>query len=256
MIEAILLGILQGLTEFLPVSSSGHILLVQKILTNNFDLPLMISTHGNRALAILIYFRHRIKQVLYALIKIADNSYKQERTLWKYLILASIPAAIAGFLIEPKIDQISSVTLVSVCWIINGLILILGEIINQKKAKDIPINSISSLVIGISQAIAILPGISRSGITIITGKNTGLKSDTAFEFSFFLGIIAISGGLILELMKNPQGFNFTSMIGGITGMITGYAALVILSKTVYSNKMKWFGLYTIIAGIITLLVKV
>ncbi len=255
MIEAILLGLLQGFTEFLPVSSSGHILLAQKILLNNLDLPLMISVHMGTALAILIFFRYRIRRMLYSIIKTADASYKEERKLWKYLILASIPAAIAGFFIEPKIDQISSVFLVSACWIVNGLILFFGELLVQKNQKNIPINLFSSLVIGIAQAVAILPGISRSGTTITAGKNAGLKSEDAFEFSFFLGIIAIGGGLVLELIKHPQGFNYNSIIGAITGMISGYIALMLLSKTVYANKMKWFGFYTIIAGVILFLIR-
>ncbi|MGB9641729.1 MAG: undecaprenyl-diphosphate phosphatase [Candidatus Ratteibacteria bacterium] len=255
MIEAILLGLLQGLTEFLPVSSSGHILFAQKILSNNFDLPLIISVHMGTAFAILIYFRYRIRKMVYSIIKTADASYKEERKLWKYLILASIPAAIAGFLIEPKIDQIPGVTLISACWIVNGLILIFGEFLAQEKQKNTPINLLSSSIVGIAQAIAILPGISRSGITIIAGKNAGLKSENAFEFSFFLGIIAIAGGLILEIIKHPQEFNYASIAGAITAMISGYAALVLLSKTVYTNKMKWFGFYTILAGITLFLIK-
>lgn len=253
MVESIGFGILQGLTEFLPVSSSGHIFLAGKLsIYQTYNLSLMVSIHAGTSLAIVFYFKKRIKQMIFALKKMKNAAYSGERKLWKYLLIASIPAAIAGIILEKFIDEISTVRLVGICWIINGIILIFGELLSQKKKNQKNINLFISLIVGVFQALAILPGISRSGSTIIAARIAGVERYQAFEFSFLLGIIAMVGSFFLEIIKKPHGFTGTCLVSGIIAFLSGYLALVILAKIVKSSEMKWFGYYTIIIGIAVL----
>ncbi len=256
MLESIILGLLQGITEFLPVSSSGHLLYAGTVFMHqSYNLPLVISAHVGTMLALLIFFRRRIKRMVLAVLQFKNNEYSYEWKLWYYLIVASIPAALAGLFLESRIEKISGIYLLGFCWIINGLILIIGEIMSRQR-KESPVNVFSSLIIGIFQAIAILPGISRSGSTITAARNTGLNSEAAFEFSFLLGIIAISGGFLLEIVKKPSGFTHLCLVSGITAMIFGYFSLIVLLKAIRSNKMKLFGIYTIISGIVAILKQI
>jgi len=132
--------------------------------------------------------------------------------------------------------------------------LIIGEIMSKRK-KESTINFLSAFIIGIFQAIAILPGISRSGSTITAARNAGLNPEQAFEFSFLLGVIAIIGGFLLEIIKKPQGFTYLCLVSGIVAMISGYFALLVLLKAIRSNGLKFFGVYTILCGIIAILSK-
>jgi len=253
MIDAILIGILQGITEFLPVSSSGHILYAGKMsLIPGYQLPLWISVHMGTVISIVLYFRKRIKKMLVSLVNLNSPEYRKEHLLWKNLIIASIPAAIVGILFDSYIEKIATLTVLGYCWIINGIILIAGELLSKNKRNTDSNDLLSAIVIGIFQAIAILPGISRSGATITAARNMGFSPERAFEFSFFLGILTITGGFILELAKSPGSFTIDCFIAGVSGFISGYIALMILSKAVQKAKMKWFGVYTIIAGFITL----
>ncbi|MCM8816557.1 MAG: undecaprenyl-diphosphate phosphatase [Candidatus Omnitrophica bacterium] len=253
MIEAISFGILQGLTEFLPVSSSGHVFFLGKLsIYPTYNLPLMISIHIGTTLSIVFYFRSRIKSMLVALKKIKEISYNEERKLWKYLFIASIPAAIAGIFLERLIEEISTIRLVGTCWIINGIILVFGELISQKKREQKDINLLMSLFIGIFQATAILPGISRSGATITAARISGMEAYKAFEFSFLLGVIAIIGSFLLEVIKKPEGFTGVCFASGAIAFLSGYLALAVLAKIVKLNEMKWFGYYTILVGFLVL----
>ena len=247
------IGLLQGITEFLPISSSGHLLYLNSVFTRqSYNLPLIISAHIGTIIALLIFFRNRIKRLILALFQPANRQYSYERKLWGYLIVASIPAGLAGFFLEPRIETISTLHILGICWIINGFILIAGEYMTRYTKKE-SLNVVSALIIGIFQAIAILPGISRSGSTITAARNTGLEVDEAFEFSFLLGIIAIIGGFLLELVKNPTDFTSACVISGIIAMIAGYFSLALVLKAIRSQHLKIFGIYTMIIGVITIL---
>ncbi|MCM8765075.1 MAG: undecaprenyl-diphosphate phosphatase [Candidatus Omnitrophica bacterium] len=251
-IETIALSIVQGITEFIPVSSSGHLFYMGQIFMHTaYNLPFMVSVHMGSALAIVLYFSQRLKKMFISLLKIKNSYYSEEKQLWKYILIGSIPAGIIGVAFEPLIEKIATTSLVGICWVINGVILVCGEILSQKKDQK-QIDMYIALFVGISQAIAILPGISRSGATITAARVSGIQPEKAFEFSFFLGIIAIAGSFILEVFKKPAGFGLFCIMAGLSTFLFGYFALFILSKAVNHNKMKWFGFYTIVVGIIAL----
>ena len=250
LLEAIILGIIQGLTEFLPISSSGHLVLGQDVLDvklegNNFE----IVTHLGTLVSVLCIFW---KEILSLILNIND---KITRNYIFYLIIGTIPAVIIGFGAKYYISELfDSVQLVSVALIFTGLILFFSQ---KVKKNSLPIDVSKALLIGISQAIAIIPGISRSGITICTALALGMSGKDAAKFSFLLAIPAISGaGLlwILDSQSNISFIPFTSLIMAfLSSFIVGYICLKWLLNLLESGKFYFFGYYCFMIGLIVLL---
>jgi len=250
LLDAILLGIIQGLTEFLPISSSGHLVLGQRILDvkipgNGFE----IITHLGTLLSVLCVFR---KEILSLILNITD---KETRKYIFYLILGTIPAIIIGFGAKSYISELfDSVQLVSVALMVTGLILFFSQ---KVKKNSLTIDANKALLIGITQAIAIIPGISRSGITICTALALGMSGKNAAKFSFLLAIPVISGaGLLLALdsQSNITLIPLTSLIMAfLSSFIVGYICLKWLLSLLESGKFYFFGYYCFLIGLIVLL---
>jgi undecaprenyl-diphosphatase len=248
--ETIFLSIVQGMTEFLPVSSSGHLVLFQKIL--GFKTPPVffdILVHVGTLTSVFIFFHKRI-------IKIIQEIISGQLKFLKILIMASIPAGLVGFLIESKIEDIfNSLFLLGLSFLINSAILF--SIKNVKtgitQAKDL--NPKKSLFIGAFQALAILPGVSRSGSTISAGLKTGLQNKEAFDFSFLLAIPAILGALLLKTKdffeKDSINGQF-SLLGFTIAAITGYLSLKILADFVKKGQLYLFAPYTFFLGLLSI----
>ena len=249
LLEAIILGIIQGLTEFLPISSSGHLVLGQYVLDvklkgNSFE----IVTHLGTLVSVLCIFW---KEILSLILDITD---KNNRKYIFYLILGTIPAVIIGFGAKSYISELfESVQLVSIALMVTGLILFFSK---KVKNNSLPIDAKKALLIGITQAIAIIPGISRSGITICTALALGMSGKNAAKFSFLLAIPAISGaGLLLAL--DPQlditFIPLTSLIMAfMSSFIVGYICLKWLLSLLESGKFYFFGYYCFMIGLIVL----
>jgi len=242
--QAIILAIVQGLTEFLPISSSGHLVIFQKLFNLTeppvlFDVLVHVGTLG----AVLVYFRK-------GLIKIS------QKTIW-LVIIGTIPAAIIGLLLQDYISQIfNSLKLVGVALLITGGLLLsrrfksLNRRFNSLKWQD-------AIFVGCFQALAIIPGISRSGSTIVSGLWRKLDRKTAFQFSFYLAIPAILGALALQtpdLLYSSCGYLKQGILGMIIAGVIGCGALKILEKILISAKLWIFGFYCLVLGIIVLLV--
>jgi undecaprenyl-diphosphatase len=250
LLEAIILGIVQGLTEFLPISSSGHLVLGQMILDiklpgNGFE----VVTHLGTLVSVLCVFW---KEILSLILNITD---KDTRKYIYYIILGTIPAIIMGFGARSYISQLfDSVQLVSVALIVTGLILFFSK---KVKRNLLPIDGNKALLIGITQALAIIPGISRSGITICTGLALGMSGKNAAKFSFLLAIPAISGaGLLMTLdaQSDISIIPLTSLIMAfLSSFIIGYICLKWLLDLLESGKFHFFGYYCFVIGLITLL---
>lgn len=250
--QSIVLALVQGITEFLPVSSSGHLVLFQNLfgITDPpvfFDVLLHFGTLG----AILIFLRKEI----WLLIK----NWKSNLNVWKLLIIGSIPAAILGYWVNNMIEEIfSSIKLVGLMWLIMGLILILTKKLkkDEEKEKLEEIKWSDAIIIGLFQTFALFPGISRSGSTIIGGLWRKLSAKTAFTFSFLLSIPAILGATGLQLIKN--GTDGVTLINGIFPMImaglVGYFSLKFLQKTLISQKFYLFGFYCLVMGIVVIII--
>ena len=249
LLEAIILGIIQGLTEFLPISSSGHLVLGQNVLDiklegNDFE----IVTHLGTLVSVLCIFW---KEILSLILDITD---KNNRKYIFYLILGTIPAVVIGFGAKSYISELfESVQLVSIALMVTGLILFFSK---KVKNNSLPIDAKKALLIGITQAIAIIPGISRSGITICTALALGISGKNAAKFSFLLAIPAISGaGLLLALdpQSNITFIPLTSLIMAfMSSFIVGYICLKWLLNLLESGKFYFFGYYCFMIGLIVL----
>lgn len=251
LIQAIFLAVVQGVTEFLPISSSGHLVLFQKIfhLTEPpvfFDILLHLGT----LVAILVFFRKE----LWLLVK----DWKSRKNQWVFLIIGSIPAAFFGFLLNHKIVAIfDSLKLVSVMWVGFGILLLATKAL---KGKEETLNSKKvtwkdALVVGLFQALALFPGVSRSGSTIVGGLWRKFSKETAFYFSFLLSIPAILGAVLLKLTDGSvEGINLgTGVVAMLIAGLIGYFSLKFLEKILKSDKLYLFGFYCLILGIFVLL---
>lgn len=232
-VQALILGIVQGLTEFLPVSSSGHLVIFQNFFRLSqppifFDIVVHVGT----LFAVIIYFFNQIK-------KISLN-------LFKLVIAGTIPAVIFGLYIEPQIESLfSSLTVVALGLIITSALLFSTKFTKFSKPKKLTLKS--SLIIGLFQALAIIPGVSRSGATVASALNQGAGKQKAFYFSFLLSIPAITGALVLQL-KDLNQINSAELIpiiiGFTTSLITGLLALKLLNIIINNTKLHLFGFYT------------
>lgn len=256
MLEALILGIIQGITEFIPVSSSGHLVLVPELFgwtqqSTSFDVVL----HGGTLLALLIFYR---KFLINTALDLREKD--SQKLVWQILI-AAIPAGIIGVLFEDKIDSLfKDLDIVIAMLIIVGLIMIVVDyyyVARSPKREELGYKD--ALSVGISQPLALIRGTSRSGITIIAGILSGLNLKSAVNFSFLIGIPLIGGAFavsLLELLTTPNNENILHLaIGFFASFTTGYVAIKFMLSQINSLGLKWFGLYRIILGIVILLVK-
>ena len=243
-IEAIILGIIQGITEFLPVSSSGHLLLVQRMfgIEDNL-LSFTIVVHIGTLIPVLIIYFKRIS----GLIK------KPFQLLTLLLIISTLPLVLVALFAEDFIDRIFTGDFMAWGFIITAVFLIITDKIVEgtKKMKDL--TKKDALLIGAFQAVAIIPGISRSGSTILGGVLAGADKKSAANFSFLLSIPAIMGGLTLEVIQlfredyidTSFFFSIPVIVGFFTSMVMGFFAIKLMLALVVKNKMKYFAYYLI-----------
>jgi undecaprenyl-diphosphatase len=266
-LKSIILGIIQGVTEFLPISSSGHLVIFQEYL--GFESPgilFEVLLHFATLIAIVIVFAKRIgkiiKSVFTARIQMKEGHWvvpNENLRMFFFLIWASIPSALVGIFLKTHIERLFTRP-----WIVSIMLLVLGGILFStkfvKKKKKKRLGGFSSTIIGIAQAFAIIPGISRSGATISAGLWTGLSREGSAEFSFILVIPAILGAMILEvrdLFKSVQeGLILVYVFGGIAAFVTGLVSLILLMKVVKKGKLYFFSYYCWVAGIATIIVNI
>jgi len=244
MIKYIFLGIVQGLTEFLPVSSSGHLVVAQKILgIHSNELAVSVILHLGTLLAIIIFFRRDILNLL------------RNPKLLGLAFVVVIITGIIGVLGKDFFERLfSSVKAVGVAWIFTGLILISTKKFIRLDRKKLELKD--ALVLGLTQSLAIVPGISRSGITISTLFSRKIERKLAFTFSFLVSIPVILGAALLEARKIESAFHadvINLMAGFIFSFLTGILALVILKRVINNGKFYYFGYYCLFMAVVTLL---
>jgi undecaprenyl-diphosphatase len=245
-LAVIVLAVIQGLTEFLPVSSSGHLVLAGMVMkVPEGDITFEIIVHLGTLMAVLAVYRND-------LLNLVSGLFKREReslVLAGLLLIGSIPAALAGFLLADSIENaFEDPILVSIMLLITGTVLFSTKFVKTRK-KDNP-SFAGSLLIGISQAFALLPGISRSGFTISTGLFAGIKREKAARFSFLLSIPAIAGAAVLKLGDaGSSGIDISLMITGFAvSALTGYLALKLLLKFLKAGRFSVFAWYCWLIG--------
>ncbi len=251
-INAIILGIIQGLTEFLPVSSSGHLEIAKAILGENKvgeeSLLMTLVLHFATALSTIIIFRKDILEILSGLLQFKNND-----SLWFSLkiVLSMIPAALVGVFFNDEIEALfgGALTLVGSMLLVTGLLLFLAD---KAKASAKKVGIKHAILIGISQAIAILPGISRSGATISTAVLLGIDKEKAARFSFLMVVPLIFGKMAKDILSGDLQYETTTfiplVIGFIFAFLTGMFACKWMIKLVKSSQLKYFAYYCFAIG--------
>jgi len=249
-INLIILAIIQGITEWFPVSSSGHVVIFSKLLNFENNLMFDVALHLGTLMAVFVYFGGDIVHILEDILKLKWKS--ENAKLGYFIFIATLPAVAVGFLFRKFISNIfNNLVIVCICFGISGLILLLGSFVSFKKTKKIGFKE--SLLIGISQAFAILPGISRSGTTISSGLLLGLDEKKAVRFSFLMSIPVIFGAAILEI-ENKR-LTSDLLWATILSFLVGLISIHFLLKIVINSKknLKWFAFYLFILSILILI---
>ncbi|HHO50855.1 MAG TPA: undecaprenyl-diphosphate phosphatase [Deltaproteobacteria bacterium] len=244
---ALFLGVIQGLTEFLPVSSSGHLVLFQQFIDiGNDEVLFDLVLHVGTLIPVLWFYRSWVGKL--ALDPIVGEGPLLERTGVRWLgllILASVPTAAIGLGLEDMFEALfSTPATLAITFTITGLLLLATRRFDHSD-RSVPLTWRIALVLGIAQGLAITPGISRSGTTIAVALFLGLERETAARFSFLMSVPAISGGLLLKLRSADLAALDAGQlsIGGIAALLTGYVALTLLVRVVRAGFLSAFAWY-------------
>ena len=248
--DAVVMGIVEGLTEFLPISSTGHLILTSHLLglkQTSFEKTFEIAIQLGAILAVVFIYREKLTRNF---------------ELWKKLMAAFIPTGILGLMLHHYIEKLFSVKVVSLMLVIWGIVFILVELFHREKDHHISepekISYLKAIGIGLFQSLAMVPGTSRSGATIIGGMVLGMKRPAATEFSFLLAVPTMFAATGFELFKNFRSLNPGNsellLVGFITAFVSAFFAVKWLLNYVKHHSFIPFGVYRIVVGLIFLFV--
>ena len=250
LIEALFLAVVQGLTEWMPVSSSGHLVITQTVLGLNPPLIFDVMLHVGTLIVVLTVFRNDIADIIKAVIK--RDFETEEGKLALFIVVGSVPIAITGFIFYDFFKSLfSNLVAVGLALIITGSVLFFSE----KRIGNRKMGIIDSLLIGLAQAVTIIPGISRSGITVATGLLRKIDKTKAFRYSFLLSVPAVIGATVMESRDLVLGNMDMAplFLGATISMIVGYGSLKLLQKIVMNEKFHLFAYYCWTVGITIIL---
>ena len=277
--QAVVLAIIQGLAEFIPVSSSGHLIIVRRLLGWNelspaHELTFDVALHFGTLLSVLFYFRRTWFQIIRSALggkvvrfseangsdeNLTPQERKEERMLLWFLAIATIPGAIAGKLLEHSAEDYfrEHIVLIAAALILVALLMWLGEKVGKREKPLTRTSFVDSLLIGVAQAFALIPGVSRSGATITAGLFRNMTREAAVRFSFLLSTPIIAGAALLkahELHKEglPAGMHAPFLVGIIVSALVGYATIAWLIRYLQSNSLKVFIVYRIVFGVVVI----
>jgi undecaprenyl-diphosphatase len=277
--QAIVLAIIQGIAEFVPVSSSGHLIIARRLLGWNelppaHELTFDVALHFGTLLSVLFYFRRTWFQIIRAglggkVVRFSEASgsdqpltadeQRQERLLLWFLVVATIPGAIAGKLLEHSAEDYfrGHIFLIAGALIVVALFMWWGESVGKRTTPLTRVSFVDALVVGCAQATALVPGVSRSGSTITAGLFRNMTREAAVRFSFLLSTPLIAGAALLkahELKKEglPVAMQEPFLVGVLVSAIVGYAAIAWLVRYLQSHSLKIFIIYRIVFGLIVI----
>lgn len=263
--EAFLLGLVQGLTEFLPVSSSGHLTIFREILGVDPEgfLDFTVTVHFATVLSTIVVFWSVIVKILKGLLKFR---YNDETDYFLKICVSMIPVAIVGLFFKDRVEALfgGGIATVAVCLIVTALLLLFSDFFRFKglSAKEYR-NGISywqAALVGLGQACAVAPGLSRSGTTIATGLVCGVKRENMAQFSFLMVLVPIIGEQLLSVIDMASGEGIASAIGVVpllcgfvAAFISGLFACKLMVALVKKSKMRWFALYCAVVAVLLLI---
>ncbi len=267
-LEAFILGLTQGLTEFLPVSSSGHLVLVPEYFnlsqpTLGFDIVLHLAT----LLAVVGYFFRDLQKIVVALFaptRMSTPEARFWRRLFLWLVIGSVPAAVAGFGFSRFFEgMLDSTIAVGIFLVVTSLLLFGSDFVLDRSVRQPAqlgrMKALDALIIGCFQALAIAPGLSRSGSTVSAGLLLGFDRPTAARFSFLLSIPAILGAFVAGLGGLAGGFAGASvwayLVGAAAAAVSGFLAVFLLMRFVKNHRFRVFAIYTAVLGVFTIIVS-
>ena len=250
-LQAIILGLVQGLTEFLPVSSSGHLALASAILGTDLsaaeDLTFSLTLHAATVLSTIVVLWGEIWKLLKGLF---SRTFNDEQAYVLKIVISMIPVAIVGFCFKDYLEAaFSSVLVVGVMLLVTSLLLAFAYYAKPRQKENISYRD--AFIIGIAQACATLPGLSRSGSTITTGLLLGNRKESVAQFSFLMVLPPIVGNALLDLLKGDFGGGVETLplvLGFITAFVTGCLACKFMIEIVKRGKLIWFAAYCAVAG--------
>ncbi len=272
-IQALLLGIVQGLTEFLPVSSSGHLMIVKELLGVDGDgfLDFTVTVHLATVFSTIIVFWKPICRLLAGFFRFR---YNDETDYVFKIIVSMVPVAVVGLLFKDKVEALFADDLftVAMCLVVTAVLLYLSDVSGSSVSRkteaepqvSVARNGISywqAAVVGLSQAVAVAPGLSRSGTTIATGLLCGVRRDVMAQFSFLMVLVPIIGQQLLDILK---GFAGEAALGGglsplclavgfLAAFVSGLFACKVMISIVKKAKLTWFALYCLVVSLLLLI---
>ena len=264
-LEALLLGIVQGLTEFLPVSSSGHLEIGQALLGTSGDdnLSFAILVHAATVLSTLVVLWREVAQLFKG--TFTTLQWNAEKDYVAKILVSMIPVFVVGMFFKDQVEAFfgNGLLLVGICLLITAFLLALSEWLQKKRQNaGHEVTYKDAFIIGIAQACAVLPGLSRSGTTIATGLLCGVKKESVAQFSFLMVLIPILGEAFLDLLKLLQGELVSDLgllpaiIGFVAAFVTDCFACRFMIEIVRRQRLVWFALYCAVVGTITIIATV
>ncbi|MEK6925047.1 MAG: undecaprenyl-diphosphate phosphatase [Nanoarchaeota archaeon] len=250
-VSILVLALVQGILEWFPVSSSGHLYIFELLLGFKSGLDLEVALHFGTLMAVFVYFRKDIVNIVRDLI---HSKWKTNNSRLGFLIIiASIPVAIFGFLFRSYFEISSSFIVLGFGWIVTSTALFIGAFSNTKLNNASSLSFSKALLVGFAQVISLVPGVSRSGMTISSGLLFGLNEKDALKFSYLLSIPAIIGANIVTFGNRTIHSDF--LIPSLVCFLVGLIFINISFNYVLNNKRNliWFGIYTLILGIICII---
>lgn len=247
--QALILGIVQGFAEFLPISSTGHLVIGEHLLgVKAPGTTFEVAVHLGTLLSVIIYFHKRLFKLTESL---WNSKLQAERRMIFMLFLGTVPTGLAGFFLKPYFEGLKGNIVLVCCLLVVTAILLMTQRFGPKGEKE-EVGPVSAVVMGCFQAFAILPGISRSGSTIVGGLLTKVRAAQAAEFSFLLSIPAILGAVVLdaeEFLAMDTGFLQIYLVGAAAAFISGLVAVFLVLEVIKRGKLEYFAYYCATVGI-------
>ena len=261
--DALILGLVQGLTEFLPVSSSGHLEIGHELLgTEGEHLAFAVIVHAATVLSTIVIFWYEIMQLLKG--TFSTPRWNGEKDYVAKILVSMIPVFIVGMFFKDQVEKFfgTGLLVVGICLLVTALLLVFSEWIQKhRKSAGHEVRYVDAITIGIAQACAVLPGLSRSGTTIATGLLCGVRKEVVAQFSFLMVLIPIMGEALLDTYKIYAGKEvmdiaiFPAIVGFIAAFAAGCFACRFMIEIVRRQRLTWFAVYCAIIGTVAIIAE-